>query len=309
MITISFAPLPVAPNAAAGSATEADAAGFGSAMDAVGRRPSGISFTPLIATGTGTPAAPSAIPQGMLVAAQQPAAQPALAPAPSAAGALVAPGLRDRFAAALAKDQADRPVRDIIGGAIQFAVDQRAANEAAIAPAPTPASAPGSTPAKPGVVEFVGAPSPVTGPPPPQGDAAIPVQDIAQTLQADLDAARAALSIEKVMKDELAKSQADRPIDVTVNSDLAKSKEDRPIEQNMLDSLIAGKDELKLSEEAEQRLIATIVEEDGSVDPEAQKQLIENANVMLQEKYQAIIDSFAKRVGKSPAPGPVEKTS
>lgn len=332
MITISFAPLPVGANGVPGQAT--DAAGFNAAMGAVTGQPPGNSFLPLIPTGPGALTANPGLPPGGLVAVQQP--QYPLALSPTAAGPLVAPlvglmqspsqsdplvlarraavedrmpGLREIFAAALARDQANRPVQEIIGGAVQAAGNRYATNEAALAPAIPAMPAPGGTPPEPGVVDIVGSPSPVSpspleGAPDPTLDVQDPVHDVAGAIQSELAEAKAERSIEEMMKDELEKAQADRPIDATVDSDLEKAKEDRPIEQNMLDSLIAGKDELKLSEEAEEKLIEAVAGEGGTLDSETRKELLENADVMLQEKYQAIIDSFVERIGKPKPPEP-----
>jgi hypothetical protein len=343
MISISFAPLPVGSNGASGPTNEADAAGFGSAMSAAGGKSIGISFMPLLPEGPGAPVANPGIPQGALVAGGQlslsqlpsnplsspPGAGPRLNPffelmqRPSQPDALVQAqramvedrmnGLRDIFAAALARDQANRPVQDIIGGAVRSAADRQASNEAALAPTTPPAIPPAmaedAAPPQPGVVANVGPPVAVEGAAISLPDEPNPAESVAATIKNELDKSKAERSISEMMKSELEKAKADRPIDETVSGDLEKSRQDRPIGQSILDSLIAGKDELKLSEEAEQKLLATVAGEEGTLDSAKRKELLENANVMLQEKYQAIIDSFTARLAKSPPPGLEKQTA
>jgi hypothetical protein len=339
MISISFAPLPVGSNGATGPTNEADAAGFGSAMGAAGGKPIGISFMPLLPEGPGAPAVNPGIPQGPLVAGgQSPLSQPSSSPSlsPPGVGPLLNPliglmqnpsqsnpliqaqqaavedrmsSLRDIFAAALARDQANRPVQDIIGGAVQTAVDRQASNEAALAPASPPATAQDAAPPKPGVVAIVGPSVAAKGAAISSPDEPNPGESVAVTIKNELDKSKAERSISEMMKSELEKAKADRPIDETVSGDLEKSRQDRPIGQSILDSLIAGKDELKLSEKAEKKLLATVTEEGGTLDDAKRKELLENANVMLKEKYQAIIDSFTARLAKSPPAGLEKQTA
>jgi len=280
------------------------------------------------------------------VAAQQLPAQMSM-PSPAGAGALVSPfstgflartgnlavpppverfggaqgpgledrmeNLRDIFGAALGHDQSARPVRQMLADAVQAAMDRRASNAAAISPAIAPAARPAD---QPGVIDVVGSPAPVEGAtaPAPVGQDSVPSDAEVSTSNAEvfgdeLSKSKADRPVQETIKNELEKSKADRPIAETVKDDLTMSKEDRPIEQRLLESLIAGKDELKLSEDVQEKLLETVADESGIIDPGRKKELLADAEAKLKERYQLIIDNFVAKMGKSPSPQPAGGTA
>jgi hypothetical protein len=228
------------------------------------------------------------------------------------------PLLRTVFDVAIAQRRADLEVPSAVAGAME-AGRERLTREMSLGPAvseiapssrtisPATSSDPSSSVNGDRVTSPMGPSTAATPRPTSSGSAPMTVSLSPAGASAQAFAVQAprisTAEINIAMHSALAAAQQERPIAETREKDLVRAQQERPTDQIMKEDLEATKGKLVLPGGERDLLVQTLVEKDeeGLVDPEAEKILLERANAMLQEKYQMILDDYFTRIASREA--------